>query len=675
MDLHNCPEQMVFGLDIGTRSIVGTVGYKEDERNFIVVAQAIKYHETRAMLDGQIHDIAKVTETIQEVKRDLEKQVGHKLQEVCIAAAGRVLKTVTIKAELDFQEERIIAEEDIHALELTGIEKGYEFIRTEANVDGINFYCVGYSVVHYYLNEFTILNLLGHKGSKIAADVLVTFLPEEVIEGLYTAVGNAGLQVVNLTLEPIAAINVAIPEKFRLLNIALVDVGAGTSDISITKDGSITAYGMISMAGDEITNTIAKQFLVDFKTAEAIKTASIKKKSITYKDILGISHKITPAEVLDATSQIVDEITMNIAERIVSLNGGKAVSAVFVVGGGGKLHTFTNSLAKHLDLLPERVALRGEEVLGEVHFRDTKIKKDPLLVTPIGICLNYYQQKNNFIFVQVNGEQVKLYDNSKLTVVDAAVSVGYPNEALFPKRGKSINFLLNGNKRLIRGEVGEAAEITINGKSASMNTTIVQNDIILIKESSAGADAFYEVRMLPEYHGTISFYVNDKQISCPKFIKANDNLVSEYYSIKDGDVLEILNYYTLKQILEFMDLPYNTGVMVNNIEADLEDKVYENFSIYYPMNYDSVDSSDEIQETSLEAELKKVDDEIKVTVNNSTVTLHGKKEYILVDILDVYTFDLSIAKGNKVVIRCNGNDADFTTKIVNGDSVDLYWET
>ena len=67
----------------------------------------------------------------------------------------------------------------------------------------------------------------------------MTFLPEDVVDGLYAAVGMAGLTVANMTLEPIAAINVAIPENYRLLNIALVDIGAGTSDISVTRDGSI----------------------------------------------------------------------------------------------------------------------------------------------------------------------------------------------------------------------------------------------------------------------------------------------------------------------------------------------------------------------------------------------------------------------------------------------------
>ena len=59
-----------------------------------------------------------------------------------------------------------------------------------------------------------------------------------------------------------------------MLNIALVDVGAGTSDISITREGSIIAYGMIPYAGDELTELIVQQYLVDFQTAEKMKLAS-----------------------------------------------------------------------------------------------------------------------------------------------------------------------------------------------------------------------------------------------------------------------------------------------------------------------------------------------------------------------------------------------------------------
>ena len=112
---------------------------------------------------------------------------------------------------------------------------------------------------------YTIGNLEGHKSKTFGAYLIATFLPEDVVNGLYKAVGVAGLEVVNLTLEPIAAIQVAIPEMYRMLNIALVDVGAGTSDISVTRDGSIIAYGMIPIAGDSLTEVVAKHCLVDLR--------------------------------------------------------------------------------------------------------------------------------------------------------------------------------------------------------------------------------------------------------------------------------------------------------------------------------------------------------------------------------------------------------------------------
>ena len=151
--------------------------------------------------------------------------------------------------------------------------------------------------MRYYLNDYAINNLEGHKAEKIGNDHLATILPEEVVDGLYAAVDYAGLTVAYLSLVPIAAMNVAIPEQYRLLNIALVDVGAGTSDICLTKDGSIAAYGMIPAAGDELTEIIAKEYLVDFASAEKIKLAAGKKKTITYKDIMGISHKLPAADV------------------------------------------------------------------------------------------------------------------------------------------------------------------------------------------------------------------------------------------------------------------------------------------------------------------------------------------------------------------------------------------
>ena len=571
----------VFGLDIGTRNVVGTVGYQTDDKEFVVTAQYVREHETRAMLDGQIHDIGRVAKTIKEVKDELEKQTGQPLEEVCIAAAGRVLKTVTTHVEYEYAQESVVTGEDVHTLDLLGIEKAQEALK-EVNDTSYKFYCVGYSTVKFFLNDEVFISLEGHKANKIGEDIIVTFLPEDVVDGLYAAVGQAGLSVANMTLEPIAAINVAIPENYRMLNIALVDVGAGTSDISITRDGSIIAYGMIPHAGDELTEVIVQHFLVDFNMAESIKLQSTTSDTVTYKDIMSIEHTIPAKDVWDVAAPVVDNIAQEVSTKIRELNGDKTVSACFVVGGGGKIHGFTEKLAEDLDLPEERVALRGEEVLGDVTFEQEDIKKDPLLVTPIGICLKYYDQRNNFIMVRFNGERIKLYDNNRLTIVDAALQAGFPNDELFPKRGTPINFTVNGVARLVRGEAGEGAVVTMNGKPASINTPLEPNSEIVIEPSTAGEAAVYKISQLDEYnHSVITFIINGRKVSCPRFVQVNGRLEPEDYSIRENDVIETRNYYTVRQIAQFMDLVIDTDQMifVNNEEADLDTLVYENFSV------------------------------------------------------------------------------------------------
>lgn len=685
----------VFGLDIGTRNVVGTVGYRTEDDKFIVAAQCVRQHETRAMLDGQIHDIGKVGRIIGQVKAELEAQLNEPLSDVCIAAAGRVLKTVTTHVEYEYAEESIVTGEDIHTLDLLGIEKAQDILK-EANDTQYKFYCVGYSVVKYFLNDEVFISLEDHKATKIGEDIIVTFLPEDVVDGLYSAVGQAGLTVANMTLEPIAAINVAIPENYRMLNIALVDVGAGTSDISVTKEGSIIAYGMIPYAGDELTELIVQHFLVDFKTAEAMKLASTTEEEVTYEDIMSISHTIPSKEIWDLVEPTVDKITSEVATKIMELNGDKTVSACFVVGGGGKIHGFTQMLAKKLELPEERVALRGEEVLKEVVFEQEDIHKDPLLVTPIGICLNYYEQRNNFIMMKFNGERLKLYDNNRLTIVDAALQAGFPNDELFPKRGMPINFVVNGAARIARGEAGEPAIVTLNGRPANINTPLVPNCEVTIEPSTAGADAVYTVEQLEEYHeSTLTVIINGKTVVCPKFVEVNGQLEPGSYEIKEGDVIETRNYYTVRQVAEFMDVEVDTDheILVNNRLADFDTLVYENFTIDWTVlsfgvapepenryNATISDTSSEVsaedvsQETKEEKAPKETEGSVTVTVNGESVTMTGKQNYIFVDVFDWYSFDLSAGKGRAIATLVNGKEAEFSQPLANGDNIELYWK-
>ena len=574
--------QLVFGLDIGTRSIVGTVGYLNGEK-FHVVAQRSREHETRSMLDGQIHDIAKVGQTISIVKRQLEEDIHRELSEVCIAAAGRVLRTVTTHVEQVMEEEKEITDEDVYELSTKGIEQAYEEFQRD-NDSELKFYCVGYTPIRYFMNGYQITNLVGHKAKNISLNMIATFLPDDVVDGLYKAVEHAGLHVANLTLEPIAAIQVAIPERYRLLNMALVDVGAGTSDISITKEGTITAYGMIPMAGDSLTEQVVQRCLVDFETAEKIKRSASTDTSISYTDIMGLSQTITRKEIVETLTDTVEQMTMQVADCIRELNGDKPVSAVFVVGGGGMVPGYTEKLAEKLGIQRERVAIRGEEVMQNIVFEIEDARKDSMMVTPIGICLSYYEQSNNFIFVEFNKQRLKLYDNGRLTVADAAMQLSFSNEDLFPKRGKALTFSVNGRAKIVRGEQGEAAIIKVNNDISDMYRQITSGDIISIIPSTAGAPAQMELGALSEFGEQLHIVMNGSRIDLPKTALVNGQIENEYYKIKDNDNIIVNNYYTVREIAAMLDVPLGSNIMVNDSPANAETRVYDNFSLSFNMD-------------------------------------------------------------------------------------------
>lgn len=639
----------VYGLDIGTRSIVGTVGYRQKDRFCIVAQQSIE-HESRAMLDGQIHDINTVSETISEVTRILEERVKQPLKQVCIAAAGRVLKTVTVHVDMELDGEKTVSKEDIYALDSLGIEKAYEtFVKSDDYDETMKFYCVGYSVMHYYMNGYLMNQLENHKAKEISADLIATFLPDDVVDGLYKSVELAGLEVSNLTLEPIAAIELAIPEMYRMLNIALIDVGAGTSDISITKDGSIVAYGMLPIAGDCLTEDIARHCLVDFYTAEQIKRGIDGldcEDSIEYKDIMGISQKISKKEVLEVIADDLENMAKQAADKIKELNGNKPVSAVFVVGGGGKIDTYTERVAKHLGIAKERCAVRGEEVMSKIDFLEKNAKKDSLLVTPIGICLNFYEQSNNFIFVNFNDQRIKLYDNGHLAIVDAAISAEFSNEDLFPKRGESLEFVLNGQPVTIRGKRGESATVWLNGEETDIHAAIRSNDIIRVIPSTAGEKADMIVSKLPGYQGNLTVRFEDKDIVLPKLACVNGMLQSAYYEIQNGDQVELLDYYTVKQIMEFMDVPADTieAVYVNHEEAYWDTKVYHNFTVAIKTGEAGTKETGAEEETDASVENIRTDD------------------FEIDDIRtgNVETDDIRIKKKQSIDVNANGTNTDKT---------------
>lgn len=304
----------------------------------------------------------------------------------------------------------------------------------------------------------------------------------------------------------------------------------------------------------------------------------------------------------------------------------------------------------------------------------------------------FFDQKNNFIFVNVNGNRVKLYNNDRLTIFDAAVQYGLPNENLFPKRGADITFKVNGKSRIVRGYNGEAAVIKQNGNIVGMNAIIEANDKIEITESTAGEPAKIELGSLPEFNGKLTFTVNGAEITCPKFAVVNGKPETQYYNICDGDDIEMQAYYTVEQLLYFMDVSPAGKIYINNSEASTNDKIYENFVVTWKDDIEFEDLKEEItdnesdnfrdeasvssvalNETELTKEQKKTVD-LHIIVNKVPVTLHGKSDYVFVDVFDFYDFDLENVKGSKLNTKVNGHPADYMESINEGSVIEIYWE-
>lgn len=663
------PHEIIFSLDIGTKSVVGIIGKKEAEK-FIVIDVEMMEYSSRAMYDGQIHDIEKVAYVAKEVKERLEYRLGFKLTQVAIAAAGRALKTCRVKMGREIDRIKEIDQTTIHSLEIEGIQKAQEMLDQNNDNKDIKYYCVGYTVVNYYLNDSMITSLKGHRGDKIDADILATFLPHIVVDSLYTVMDKVGLEVVHLTLEPIAAIHVAIPPKLRLLNLALIDVGAGTSDIAITKDGTIVSFAMASIAGDEITEAIAKEFLLDFDTAENLKIELNKNDSHTFEDIVGISYTMTTEEIVERISSVIENLASEIAQKIIQYNG-KAPSAAFCIGGGSQIPTLTKYLADKLELKQERVVVRGTEIIESIAFQCEKLE-GPEFITPIGIGMISIKDKDyNFIQIRVNDQVIKLFNAKKLFVSDALIKAGMNAKKLIARRGKSLNIYVNGQTKVIKGGIGEPAKIYVNGKISSLDTQIHDQDEIKIEIAIDGMDVTCSLKELVEDINSVNF--NGLDINLINKLLVNEKEVPLEYEIKEGERITFVEIDTVEDLLKRFNMNYlDYCVYVNGLEVGKDFSLHNKDEIVtyerkLGLSLDNHKNNEEIYEN-------KKNNKIQVLVNEQRIEISEKeRKLIFVDIFDYIDFDRTKVNGT-LVMKLNGKKVNYMDSITDGDKIEIYWK-
>ena len=559
--------KLLFALDIGTRSIVGLVGEKAGKGIRLLAAER-KEHTTRAMLDGQIHDVPEVANVIASVKDILEKKFGP-FHTVAIAAAGRALSTLRAAAELDVHTRGYLTLNEERTLELMSIQSAQKQLATSKVVnDPASYYCVGHSIIGYSLDGTPMKSLVGQRGHNAAIEIIATFLPRQVIDSLQAAVKTVGLEIGTLTLEPIAAINVLIPPTMRHLNLVLVDVGAGTSDVAITRDGSVIAYGMVPIAGDEITEELSARHLLDFKVAETVKRKLNKAtKPLLFTDVLGNKCKKNPKEMIDSITQVVTHLAQSIAKEILSLNA-TAPQAILLVGGGSQTPLLPEILADIMGMPRERVAVRRPDSIEDI----VNIPSDfctPDAVTPLGILKLAGAQALNFLNVVLNGQPLRLFNLGSLTVGDALLAAGIDARSLAGRPGLGLTLNINGERKFLPGSHGDPGHLTLNGKKVSFAEPISEGDVLIVDKGKDGKTPKPRLKDLVELPAPFAVEIQQKICEVGPLILLGEKILNCDDLLHDRDEIVWTPADTVDRVLRSARVeykPHRFTYKINGVE-------------------------------------------------------------------------------------------------------------
>lgn len=654
--------EKLFALDIGTRSVTGIL-LEKIESTFTIIDYYTIEHTERSMLDGQIHNVLAVSKVIKEVKEHLEDQHGT-LTSVSVAAAGRSLKTTQTNARLQINQQPIVNNEMVKHLELSAVHNAQqELVSEKENGKNINYYCVGYSVLHYKLDGEIIGSLIDQNGEEASVEIIATFLPKVVVESLIAALARANLEMDALTLEPIAAIHVLIPESMRKLNIALVDIGAGTSDIAITDKGTVAAYGMVPLAGDEITESISENYLLDFPVAERAKRDIVANGETVIQDILGFESTITYEMLAQDIKDTIENLAQSIANEIIQLNS-KPTKAVMLIGGGSLTPEITTVLADKLQLPGNRVAVRDIDAIQSLTNANV-LPSGPDYITPIGIAIAAKENPVHYISVTVNNRIIRLFEMKKLTIGDCLIQAGFEINKFYGKPGIASIITLNGKQITLPGGYGHPPKVYLNGQGASVDIEIINEDQILIEKGDDGVASHVTIEQVISDVPIIEILFNGKSMIIEPVFYVNNHKVTKNYVVKDNDQLQITQVRTIHDFLtavssEKLQMTQPFLVYLNQKEYTIdagESQLYLNNKkanlSHMLKNGDTLTMSTAIKPTVediLAQQEEPIKETITVTFNGEPIVMQQKRLFILRDDQELTT-DTPLKSGEYLELK------------------------
>ncbi|MFW5999063.1 MAG: cell division FtsA domain-containing protein [Halanaerobiaceae bacterium] len=707
-------DDTIFALDIGTRTIIGLLLRKQGSE-YIIEASAVREHENRAMLDGQIHNVNQVAEQVEKVKQELEEVLERELDKVAIAAAGRALKTETGEYTREFEISRMIEEEDVRGLDFAAVQRLQEKLsRNRKNLGPGDYHFIGYSVIEYRLDNIPLSSLVGQRGSRIQVKLVATFLPRIVIDSLLSVISKVGLEVDYLTLEPIAASEVVIPGEMYSFNLALVDIGAGTSDIALTEDGSMIGYGMVPVAGDEITEALCEEYLLSYREGERVKRLLVKNDKIEAQTIMGDRIIIDSDQALEYILPEVEKLADLITSRIMDINSS-VPQAVMCIGGGALTPLLRREIARELDLKEERVGIRKFDGLERVQGRIDGVN-GPQALTPVGIGVSALESGSRaaFVTLEVNGSRLQVFTPGQPKVADALLAAELDIDRLSGRPGMGLTCTVNGELTTVKGEQGEPGYVLVNDERADLEEPVESGDRIEFVPGRDGNDAEAVVAdVLPEeMKGKIEIMLNGTQATIEADIYQNGEQVTGETPLVDGAEITCYLPQTVGEAVSgLLEIPeeelsgvpeefefngerkklyHGSYVIKSDGELILPSvPLKEGMQLYVEESSDLSRVQDLLNGTDL--------DEIEIIFNGRRLEISSHKlqvfcngerigvEYEIQsgdkieirdtltvdDVLEYINYNISPTMKQEVKLTVNGEEADFGSSIEPGDAIQL----
>ncbi|CAN1534131.1 ftsA Cell division ATPase FtsA [Methylophilaceae bacterium] len=252
-------KNLIVGLDIGTSKIVAIVGELQPEGTVKVIG--LGQHISRGLKKGVVINIESTMQSIQRALEEAELMADCKINNVYTGIAGSHIKSlnshgmVKIKdAEVSQMDvDRVI--ETARAIALPADQQILHILTQEYIIDG----------------QEDVREPLGMSGMKLEAKVHIVTGAVAAAQNIVKCIKRCGIEVSDLILQPLASSMAVLTEDEKELGVCLVDIGGGTTDIAVFKQGAIRHTAVVPIAGDQMTNDVAVAFRTPTQSAEDIK--------------------------------------------------------------------------------------------------------------------------------------------------------------------------------------------------------------------------------------------------------------------------------------------------------------------------------------------------------------------------------------------------------------------